>query len=390
MLKRRLYPIIELALEQFPSVALLGPRQAGKTTLARTITAGRADSLYLDLERPSDLAKLADPELFLSRHANRLVVLDEIQRRPELFSTLRSLIDDNRHPGRFLLLGSASPQLLQQASESLAGRISLHELSPFDVSEVQPTFAELPSFWLRGGYPLSWLDKTDEASAAWRESFIATHLERDIPAFGIRVPGTTLRRFWQMLAHLHGQMWNASRLASGFGVSAPTVQHYLDILEATYMVRRLPPLHANLSKRLVKSPKIYLRDSGLLHALLGLRSLEDLAGHPVVGASWEGWVLEQIAQLLPSPWKLSFYRTAAGAEVDIVAERGNKKVGFEIKFSSAPTLTKGFWSAVDDLALERVYVIAPVETGYPLSQNVEVVPAIELNELCATLASMTD
>ena len=390
MLKRRLYPIIELALEQFPSVALLGPRQAGKTTLARAITAGRADSLYLDLERPSDLAKLADPELFLSRHANRLVVLDEIQRRPELFSTLRSLIDDNRHPGRFLLLGSASPQLLQQASESLAGRISFHELSPFDVSEVQPTFAELPSFWLRGGYPLSWLDKTDEASAAWRESFIVTHLERDIPAFGIRVPGTTLRRFWQMLAHLHGQMWNASRLASGFGVSAPTVQHYLDILEATYMVRRLPPLHANLSKRLVKSPKIYLRDSGLLHALLGLRSLEDLAGHPVVGASWEGWVLEQIAQLLPSPWKLSFYRTAAGAEVDIVAERGNKKVGFEIKFSSAPTLTKGFWSAVDDLALERVYVIAPVETGYPLSQNVEVVPAIELNELCATLASMTD
>ena len=390
MLKRRLYPIIELALEQFPSVALLGPRQAGKTTLARTITAGSADSLYLDLERPSDLAKLADPELFLSRHANRLVVLDEIQRRPELFSTLRSLIDDHRHPGRFLLLGSASPQLLQQASESLAGRISLHELSPFDVSEVQPTFAELPSFWLRGGYPLSWLDKTDEASAAWRESFIATHLERDIPAFGIRVPGTTLRRFWQMLAHLHGQMWNASRLASGFGVSAPTVQHYLDILEATYMVRRLPPLHANLSKRLVKSPKIYLRDSGLLHALLGLRSLEDLAGHPVVGASWEGWVLEQIAQLLPSPWQLSFYRTAAGAEVDIVAERGNNKVGFEIKFSSAPTLTKGFWSAVDDLALERVYVIAPVETGYPLSQNVEVVPAIELSELCATLASMTD
>ena len=390
MLKRHLYPIIELALEQFPAVALLGPRQAGKTTLARSITAGRAGSLYLDLERPSDLAKLADPELFLSRYADHLVVLDEIQRRPELFSVLRALIDDNRHPGRFLLLGSASPQLLQQASESLAGRISFHELSPFDVSEVQPTFAELPSFWLRGGYPLSWLAKTDEASAAWRESFIATHLERDIPAFGIRVPSTTLRRFWQMLAHLHGQMWNASRLASGFGVSAPTVQHYLDILEATYMVRRLQPLHANLSKRLVKSPKIYLRDSGLLHALLGLRSLEDIAGHPVVGASWEGWVLEQIAQLLPSPWQLSFYRTAAGAELDIVAERGNKKIGFEIKFSSAPTLTKGFWSAVDDLALERVYVIAPVETGYPLGQNVDVIPAIELNKLCAALASMTD
>jgi predicted AAA+ superfamily ATPase len=390
MLNRRLYPIIDHALEQFPAVALLGPRQAGKTTLARTITAGRAGSLYLDLERPSDLAKLADPELFLSRYAEHLVVLDEIQRRPELFSILRALIDDNRRPGKFLLLGSASPQLLKQASESLAGRISFHELSPFDVSEVQPTFAELPSFWLRGGYPMSWLAKTDEASAAWRESFIVTHLERDIPAFGIRVPGTTLRRFWQMLAHLHGQMWNASRLASGFGVSAPTVQHYLDILEATYMVRRLPPLHANLGKRLVKSPKIYLRDSGLLHALLGLRNLEDLAGHPVVGASWEGWVLEQIAQLLPSPWQLSFYRTAAGAEIDVVAEHGNKKIGFEIKFSSAPTLSRGFWSAVDDLGLDRVCVIAPVETGYPLGPNVDVVPAIYLQKLCVALDSMTD
>ncbi len=390
MLNRRLYPIIEHALGQFPAVGLLGPRQAGKTTLARAITAERAGSLYLDLERPSDLAKLADPELFLSRYADRLVVLDEIQRRPELFPILRALIDDNRRTGRFLLLGSASHQLLKQTSESMAGRISFHELSPFDVSEVRPTFAQLPSFWLRGGYPLSWLADTDEASAAWRESFIVTHLERDIPAFGIRVPGTTLRRFWQMLAHLHGQMWNASRLASGFGVSAPTVQHYLDILEATYMVRRLPPLYTNLSKRLVKSPKIYLRDSGLLHALLGLRSLEDLSGHPVVGASWEGWVLEQMAQLLPSPWQLSFYRTAAGAEVDVVAERGNKKIGFEIKFSSAPTLTKGFWSAVGDLGLEQVYVIAPVETGYPLGQNVNVVPAIELDKLCAALACMAD
>ena len=386
MLNRRLYPDIEHALSQFPAVALLGPRQAGKTTLARTLAAAHAGSLYLDLERPSDLAKLADPELFLSRHAGHLVVLDEIQRRPDLFTILRALIDESRHPGRFLLLGSASPQLLKQASESLAGRISFYELSPFDVSEVQPTQAELPKLWLRGGYPLSWLAKTEEASVAWRESFIVTHLERDIPAFGIRVPGTTLRRFWQKLAHLHGQMWNASRLASGFGVSAPTVQHYLEILEATYMVRRLPPLHANLSKRLVKSPKIYLRDSGLLHALLGLRSLDDLAGHPVVGASWEGWVLEQIAQLLPSPWQLSFYRTAAGAEMDIVAERGNRRIGFEIKFSSAPALSKGFWSAMSDLKLERAYVIAPVETGYPLGQNVEVVSAVDLKALCAALA----
>jgi hypothetical protein len=378
MIKRRLLPSIEHTLTEFPAVALLGPRQAGKTTLARVIANERPNSLYLDLERPSDLAKLADPELFLSRHADQFIVMDEVQRQPEIFAVLRALIDQKRTPGRFLLLGSASPQLLRQASESLAGRIFFHELAPFDISEIKPSHLELQNFWLRGGYPLSWLAKSDTASFAWRESFIATHLERDIPSFGIRVPGTTLRRFWQMLAHLHGQLWNASRLASGFGVSAPTVQHYLDILEATYMLRRLPPLQANLGKRLVKSPKVYLRDSGLLHALLGITNLNDLAGHPVVGASWEGWVLEQIAQLLESKWQLSFYRTARGAEMDVVAERGKQKIGFEIKFSSAPTLSKGFWSALADLKLDHAYVIAPVENGYPLASNVDVVPAAEL------------
>jgi hypothetical protein len=378
MIKRRLLPSIEHTLTEFPAVALLGPRQAGKTTLARVIANERPNSLYLDLERPSDLAKLADPELFLSRHADQFIVMDEVQRQPEIFAVLRALIDQKRTPGRFLLLGSASPQLLRQASESLAGRIFFHELAPFDISEIKPSHLELQNFWLRGGYPLSWLAKSDTASFAWRESFIATHLERDIPSFGIRVPGTTLRRFWQMLAHLHGQLWNASRLASGFGVSAPTVQHYLDILEATYMLRRLPPLQANLGKRLVKSPKVYLRDSGLLHALLGITTLNDLAGHPVVGASWEGWVLEQIAQLIAPQWQLSFYRTARGAEMDVVAERGKQKIGFEIKFSSAPTLSKGFWSALADLKLDHAYVIAPVENGYPLASNVDVVPAAEL------------
>jgi predicted AAA+ superfamily ATPase len=310
-----------------------------------------------------------------------LIVLDEIQRQPELFAVLRSLIDENRSTGRFLLLGSASPELLRQSSESLAGRIIFHELAPFDVSEIQPAHAELQNFWLRGGYPLSWLAKSDTSSFVWRESFIATHLERDIPSFGIRVPSTTLRRFWQMLAHLHGQLWNASRLAAGFGVSAPTVEHYLDILEATYMLRRLPPLQANLGKRLVKSPKVYLRDSGLLHALLGIESLNDLAGHPVVGASWEGWVLEQIAQLIGTQWQLSFYRTSAGAEMDVVAERGNRKIGFEIKFSSAPKLTKGFWSAMNDLKLDHAYLVAPVQSGYPLASNVDVIPAAELATL---------
>lgn len=385
MINRRLLPVIEHSLAEFPAVALLGPRQAGKTTLARIAANARPGSLYLDLERPSDLAKLADPELFLSRHAGQLVVLDEIQRQPELFAVLRALIDEKRVAGRFLLLGSASPQLLRQASESLAGRISFHELAPFDASEINPSHAELQNFWLRGGYPLSWLAKSDTASFAWRESFITTHLERDIPSFGIRIPGTTLHRFWRMLAHLHGQLWNASRLAAGFGVSAPTVQHYLDILEATYMLRRLPPLQANLGKRLVKSPKVYLRDSGILHALLGITSLNDLAGHPIVGASWEGWVLEQIAQLIGSQWQLSFYRTASGAEIDIIAERGKKKIGFEIKFSSAPAPTKGFWLAMNDLKLEQAYIIAPVESGYPLAPNVEVVPARELAKVLSAI-----
>lgn len=385
MINRRLLPIIEHSLTEFPAVALLGPRQAGKTTLARIAANERSGSLYLDLERPSDLAKLADPELFLSRHADQFIVLDEIQRQPELFAVLRALIDERRVPGRFLLLGSASPQLLRQASESLAGRISFHELAPFDVSEINPSHAELQNLWLRGGYPLSWLAKSDSASFAWREAFIATHLERDIPSFGIRIPGTTLHRFWRMLAHLHGQLWNASRLAAGFGVSAPTVQHYLDILEATYMLRRLPPLQANLGKRLVKSPKVYLRDSGILHALLGITSLNDLAGHPIVGASWEGWVLEQIAQLIGSQWQLSFYRTASGAEIDIVAERGKRKIGFEIKFSSAPAPAKGFWLAMNDLKLDHAYIIAPVESGYPLAPNVEVVPARVLAKVLSAI-----
>lgn len=385
MIARHILPNIEQSLADFPAAVLLGPRQAGKTTLAKDIAARRGNSLYLDLERPSDLAKLAAPELFLSRHAERLVVLDEVQRKPELFAVLRALIDAQRTPGRFLMLGSASPTLLQQTSESLAGRIALHELAPFDVSEVRPNHTDLQGFWLRGGYPPSWLADSDASSFAWRESFITTHLERDIPAFGIRVPGTTLHRFWQMLAHLHGQLWNASRLASGFGVSAPTVQHYLDILEATCMLRRFPPLQANLGKRLVKSPKVYLRDSGLLHALLGIADLNDLAGHPIVGPSWEGWVLEQIAQLLGPQWQLSFYRTASGAEIDIVAERGKRKLGFEVKFSSAPVPSKGFWQAMQDLQLERAFIVAPVESRYPLAPNVEVIPAVELSELMETI-----
>lgn len=380
MIHRRAQSAIIKSLQRFPAVAVVGPRQVGKTTLARTIAEEFPRSIHLDLERPADLAKLADAELFLTRLSDRLVVLDEVQRLPGVFAVLRVLIDQDRRPGRFLLLGSASPALLRQASESLAGRISFHELGPFDVADIRPQGEDLIRFWERGGYPLSWLASSNADSFEWREAFIQTHLERDLPAFGIRVPGLHLRRFWQMLAHSHGQLWNASRLASSFGVSAPTMQHYLEILEATYMVRRLLPLTANLGKRLTKSPKVYIQDSGLLHCLLGLRSVDELYGHPTAGASWEGWVLEQLVRVLGPAWQLSFYRTAAGAEVDVVAERGSRRLAFEMKLGTAPAPTKGFWQALADVKPEATYVVAPVDTEYPLAETVQVVPPSILRE----------
>jgi predicted AAA+ superfamily ATPase len=382
MVHRRAQSTIIGTLQRFPAVAVVGPRQVGKTTLAKAIAAEFPHSIHLDLERPADLAKLADAELFLARLADRLVVLDEVQRLPEVFAVLRVLVDQDRRPGRFLLLGSASPALLRQASESLAGRVSFHELGPFDLAEIRPQGEGLVRFWERGGYPLSWLASSDADSFEWREAFIQTHLERDLPTLGIRVPGLHLRRFWQMLAHSHGQLWNASRLASSFGVSAPTMQHYLEILESTYMVRRLLPLTANLGKRLTKSPKVYIQDSGLLHCLLGIRSVDELYGHPVAGASWEGWVLEQLVRVLGPAWQLSFYRTAAGAEVDVVAERGSRRLAFEMKLSTAPAPTKGFWHALDDVKPEATYVVAPVDTEYPLAETVQVIsPALMVERL---------
>ena len=386
MIHRRASSTIIEALHQFPSVVLVGPRQVGKTTLAKAIAAEFPHSLHLDLERPADLAKLADAELFLGRLADRLVVLDEVQRVPELFAVLRVLIDQDRRPGRFLLLGSASPALLRQTSESLAGRVIFHELGPFDVTEIRPQGEGLVRFWERGGYPLSWLASSDADSFEWREAFIQTHLERDLPTLGIRVPGLHLRRFWQMLAHSHGQLWNASRLASSFGVSAPTMQHYLEILESTYMVRRLLPLTANLGKRLTKSPKVYIQDSGLLHCLLGIQSVDELYGHPVAGASWEGWVMEQLIRVLGPAWRLSFYRTAAGAEVDVVAERGSRRLAFEMKLSTAPAPTKGFWQALADVKPEQTYIVAPVEAEYPVAETVHVIPPALLMERMLPLA----
>jgi len=375
MLRREAHTLVDARLEQFPAVVLIGPRQVGKTTLARAVAAQRPGTMVLDLERESDRAAVARPELFFPAHRDRLLVLDEVQHVPQLFAALRPEIDADRRPGRFLLLGSASGELLRQTGESLAGRIATVELTPLLVSEVKPAMAGLQSLWLRGGYPLSHLAPDDEAAFQWRLDFIRTFLQRDLPEMGVRVPAETLRRYWTMLAHLQGQLFNASQLGVALGgASHTTASRYLDVLVDTLMVRRLQPHLANVGKRLVKSPKVYLRDSGLLHALLGLATVRDLQGHPVAGASWEGFVVEQVAAHLPPDAQLGFYRTAAGAEIDLVIEHRSRKIGVEIKFSAAPRPTKGFWQALQDLQLDRACVIAPVERAFPLAEGVDVVP----------------
>ena len=355
-------------------MVLLGPRQVGKTTLALALASQFPDALVLDLERPADRAQLAEPELFLARHRGRLVVLDEVQTMPELFVHLRPEIDAERRPGRFLLLGSASGRLLRQGSESLAGRVGYLELTPLLASELPARLEQLQTLWQRGGFPMSLLAPGEELSFAWRQDFIQAFLQRDLPALGVGVAPDTLHRFWRMLAHLQGQVFNASALGASLGgVAHTTVARYLDILVETMMVRRLEPELRNVGKRLVKSPKVYLRDSGLLHALLGIRRLDDLQGHPIVGASWEGFVLEQIAAHMPAGSSLGFYRTAAGTEMDVVVATGRRRVGFEIKFAAAPKVGKGFWLALEDLELDAACVVAPVERGYPLGANAEVV-----------------
>jgi predicted AAA+ superfamily ATPase len=378
MIRRSKLDLLLERLRQFPCVAILGARQVGKTTLAREVAGGFDGTVYLDLERASDVAKLAEPELFLGPLKDRLVVLDEIQRIPGLFTALRPLIDDSPHPGRFLILGSAGPELLSQSAESLAGRIAYLELDAFSVAELKPSFAELQPLWLRGGFPRSWLAATEDESFAWRQNFIATFLERDVPQLGFRVAAPELSRLWRMLAHHHSQLLNTSQLGAALGVAHTTVRRHLDILQGALVVRMLEPLHANLGKRLVKSPKVYLRDSGLLHALLNIQTVEDLQGHPITGASWEGFVVEQIFAGLAPGADVVFYRTAAGAEIDLVVSTASRRVGFEIKFSSAPKPARGFWQALEDLKLNKTYVVAPVKDRYPIERSVEVISPLEL------------
>jgi predicted AAA+ superfamily ATPase len=387
MIPRLVHAAIDDALGHFPVVGLIGSRQVGKSTLARTIM-NQSDkkSVYLDLELPSDLQKLREAELYLENHSDKLVIIDEIQRKPELFPLIRSLVDRWSRNGSFLILGSASPALIRQSSESLAGRILYRELSPFLTIEVGADPETIRRLWLRGGYPRSYLADSDEASMQWRVAFGRTYLERDIPQLGIRVPSSTLDRFWTMIAHAHGQLWNASKIAQSLGISPPTCRHYLDILEETFVVRQLKPYHSNVRKRLVKSPKVYFRDSGLLHMLHGIPTIEDLFGHPVVGASWEGMVIEQIINSRPDPnGRFFFYRTATGAEIDLIYQASSARppVAIEAKLSAAPSLTRGFWEGMKDLQCEKGYVVYSGTERYPMAKNVTALPAANLKEIFA-------
>lgn len=360
-----------------PAVAILGARQIGKTTLAKQIAAEFPDSIYLDLENAQARAKLDQADVFFEANRHRLVVLDEIQNAPELFSTMRGEIDADRRTGRFLILGSASFKLLQQ-SQSLAGRLALVDMAPLLLSEVHQSFEDIQTLWVRGGFPGSYTAPQDDASWLWRDAFVRHFLHTDLPALGINVEPELMRRFWRMVAHLHGQLFNASSIAASLGVSSPTVTRYLDHLVQSLMLRRLEPYHANLGKRLVKSPKIYVRDSGLLHHLLGMRNVHDLMGHPNTGASWEGFCIEQICNHLPTGASVSFYRTAAGAELDVVVETGRETTGFEIKFSSAPKVSKGFWQACEDIGVHKAYVMAPVQEGWAMAKDVQVVSPLDI------------
>ncbi len=388
MIDRRLATLLKQRLTQFPAVVMLGPRQVGKTTLAKKLKKNTG-AIYLDLENPQDLQKLEDPRGYLSSHQGKLVMLDEVQRFPGLFEVLRGLIDEGIESGitsgQYLLLGSASIELLKQSSESLAGRIAYLELTPLDVTEVASN--QLETLWIRGGFPRSFLAPDDQQSAVWRNNFIKTYLERDIPQLGPRIPAETLRRFWTMLAHLQGSPLNAARIAKSLAVDGKTVAKYLDLMVDLLLVRRLQPFHANVSKRLVKSPKVYLRDSGLLHTLLRMDDREDVLGHPIAGQSWEGFVIENLIRCAPERTEFSYYRTSAGAEIDLIMDLGRKHGiwAIEIKRSTAPKTSKGFHLSINDIKPSKAFILYAGDEHYPKGKGIE---AIGLTELCKELQNL--
>jgi len=378
IISRNLEYRIREYLDIFPAVAILGPRQCGKSTLAKAIVSTIPDSIYLDLEKRQEKATLEEPELFFENHPDQTVCLDEVQRLPEIFQVLRWVIDENRRKGRFIILGSASRDLIKQSSETLAGRIGHLELTPFLLKEleVQDSF-KLLSFWSRGGFPESYLAMTDQQSMTWRNDFIRTFLEKDIPQLGFNIAAETLNRLWIMCAHNHGQLLNSSSLGEALGLSHTTIRNYLELLSQTFILRILPPYFVNLKKRLVKTPKIYVRDCGILHALLNIDNFDQLLGHPVFGASWEGFAMENIISSISDSWNASFYRTSSGNEIDLVLKKGLRRIAVEFKASKAPKIGKGFHLALSDLKIDDAIVVAPVDNSYPVTKKITVMPLSE-------------
>jgi len=367
---RNIENFLQLNLETFPAVVLLGSRQCGKSTLIKKMATNLSDFLYLDLQNYQDLNRLSDLNLFFTSNDHATICLEEVQLLPEIFSHLRSEIDRNRRNGKFILLGSASQELIQKTSESLAGRVGLITLTPFTFYELDKTDSfTMQSHWLRGGYPDSYLASSDEASDLWRVNFIRTYIERDIPQLGIQITALQLRRLLTMLAHGQGQMINLSKLGELFGTSHTSIRRYIDLFEQTFIVRTLQPFETNIKKRLVKTPKLYLRDSGLLHNLLSLANFNQLLGHPIVGSSWEGYVIENITTKYPD-YQAFFYRTSSGDEIDLILEKGNERIAIECKVSSAPTLTKGFWNSIEIIKPTKSFIVVPIDTLYELKQNV--------------------
>jgi uncharacterized protein len=373
-ISRSLTSAIKKNLQHFPALAILGPRQCGKSTFVRHIAGDIDNTMYLDLEKMSDRNKLSDPEMFFGLNKDKLIILDEIQQLPEIFHALRSIIDEQKRNGQILVLGSASRDLIRQSSESLAGRIAYFRLTPFTLEEISDgknaDEQKLKTYWLRGGFPKSYLADDDDVSYMWRQNFTETFLQRDLPQMGIDIPPETAYRLWKMCAHNQGQLLNVSNLAGSIGLTSITIKRYLDLFQGTFMLRMLQPIHTNQKKRLVKSPKIYIRDTGILHTLLHINSMNELFSHPVFGPSWESMVIENILTKYET-WEAGFYRTSNGAEIDLVLERGDQRLAIECKATSAPQPSKGFYMAMDDLQISKGWIIAPIEgPPYPLSSRV--------------------